>query len=77
MPGEFSMDETAVLQVGEVHKGRVSAVELKDDLGWTSERSRRGLESLLRQGLAWIDGTDQSYWIPSIFSSLKNAKAAL
>ncbi len=73
VPGEFSMDQTAVLQKAESRKGSVTASVLKKDLGWDEARSGRVLEQLVKDGIAWIDpqGGETTYWIPSIFTSLQ------
>merc|ERR1719458_1138499 len=74
IPGEFSMDQTAILQRAETNSGFVTAALLAKELGWDGERSGRALEQLTRDGLAWVDeqhgggdgGKETAYWIPSI-----------
>ena len=75
IPGELSMDQTAILQLAEANGGYVNASSLKDELGWEMERSNRSLDKLVSDGLAWIDYQHEDechplYWIPSIFTSL-------
>merc|ERR1712133_283857 len=74
IPGELSMDQTAILQLAESNVGQVNVTSLRDELGWELERSNRSLDKLLSDGLAWIynqSGEDYPiYWIPSIFTSL-------
>lgn len=73
IPGELSMDQTVILQKAETNGGQISHSYLKKDLGWDQDRSRRALDRLLSDGLAWIDnqGSETLYWIPSIFSALR------
>ena len=66
VPGEFSMDQTAVLQKAEANGGKVTAEMMTL---WDAKRTERAFDQLLKEGLAWYDAQDQSYWIPSIFSS--------
>ena len=73
VPGELSMDQTVILQKAESLGGQISTAILHKDLGWDLERSQRSLDSLLSDGLAWLDTQNPSgtlYWIPSIFSAL-------
>lgn len=72
VPGELSMDQTTILQKAEANGGQVSVKSLNKDLGWDEDRSKRALDRLLSDGLAWIDlqSTETLYWIPSIFSAL-------
>jgi len=74
IPGELSMDQTAILQLAESNGGQVNVTSLRDELGWELERSNRSLDKLLSDGLAWIDNQSGEeypiYWIPSIFTSL-------
>jgi len=75
VPGEFSMDQTAVMQKAEKNKGWVSMSFLKNSLGWSEERSQRVLDLLQKEGMAWVDeqGRERSFWIPSIFNSLRES----
>jgi len=73
VPGELSMDQTAVLQLAEANGGCVSLNSLTTDLNWERERSVRTLDKLVSEEIAWLDaqtGTeDNNYWIPSIFTA--------
>ena len=69
------MDQTAILQLAEANGGHVNVTSLRDELGWELERSKRTLDKLIADGLAWIDYQNEDehhplYWIPSIFTSL-------
>ena len=71
------MDQTAILQKAETNSGFVTAALLAKELSWDGERSKRALDHLMRDGLAWIDqqhggAGEPAYWIPSIFTSLMN-----
>ena len=73
IPGELSMDQTVILQKAETLGGQVNPDILRKDLGWDLDRSQRALDSLLSNGLAWLDSQhspEPLYWIPSIFSAL-------
>lgn len=73
---ELSMDHTAVLQqVSNSGQGFASVTMLKD-LGWEEDRSKRALEYMLKEGLAWIDtqgGDENLYYFPSMFSACVEA----
>jgi len=72
VPGEFSMDQTAILQRAEASQGSVTVATLVDELGWDRGRCQRALEHLLKEGVVWLDaqnGQESAYWVPSIFSS--------
>lgn len=77
VPGEFSMDLTAVLQKSESNGGRTDHDMLKAELGWDAERCQKAYDQLVSSGLAWLDEHKgkTSFWIPSIFSSLQVAAA--
>ena len=73
VPGELSLGQTVILQKAESLGGQISTTVLNKDLGWDLDRSQRALDSLLSDGLAWLDTQNPSetlYWIPSIFSAL-------
>jgi len=71
VPGEFSMDQTALLQKAESNGGFVTFELLRGELGWDHTRCKRALHQLVKDGIAWIDTQDRehSYWLPSIFTS--------
>lgn len=71
VPGEFSMDQTALLQKAESNGGFVTFELLRGELGWDRTRCKRALDQLVKDGIAWIDTQDRehSYWLPSIFTS--------
>ncbi|XP_063236507.1 vacuolar-sorting protein SNF8 [Bacillus rossius redtenbacheri] len=77
VPGELSMDHTAVLhQASSSGKGNVSVSTLQQTLGWERERTQKALDYMLKEGLAWLDTqdpTEQLFWFPSLFSDCINA----
>jgi len=79
VPGELSMDQTAILQLAENNGGCVSVSALCQDLGWERERSVRTLEKMTADEFAWLDSKDANgegedmFWIPSIFTSVVGA----
>lgn len=74
IPGELSMDHTALLQHAEsvVHLTVASAASA---LGWSQERVNRALDHLLRVGVAWRDDQDRppSFWFPAFFQQCATA----
>ncbi|XP_020892186.1 vacuolar-sorting protein SNF8 [Exaiptasia diaphana] len=68
VPGELSMDDTAVLQLAQ-GSGYTSVESIKKELTWDDERAVRILNHMVHEELAWID--DQApgrlYWFPGLF----------
>ena len=71
VPGELSMDQTAILQLAEQNRGSVTVSAVCQELNWERERSVRTLDKLLSDEIAWLDvqADENTYWIPSIFTS--------
>ncbi|KAL0270138.1 UNVERIFIED_CONTAM: hypothetical protein PYX00_007637 [Menopon gallinae] len=71
VPGELSMDHTAVLHAASIKdKAYVSVSMLMNSLSWERERAQKALDYMIKQGLAWIDRQDpkeELYWFPSMF----------
>lgn len=67
VPYEMSTDNSTVLAAAE-GKGYVTASELMASQRWDEGRAKRCLDSLLREGMAWLDGqaAEPTYWFPSI-----------
>ncbi|XP_054263337.1 vacuolar-sorting protein SNF8 [Macrosteles quadrilineatus] len=79
VPGELSMDHTAVLQqAASLGQGYVSVSLLKEKLGWETERGRKALNHMVKEGLAWIDtqGPETSYYFPSLFAACIYAESS-
>uniref|UniRef100_A0A1B6M4S6 Vacuolar-sorting protein SNF8 n=1 Tax=Graphocephala atropunctata TaxID=36148 RepID=A0A1B6M4S6_9HEMI len=78
VPGELSMDHTAVLQqAANLGCGHVSVSTLKDKLGWEGDRSLKALNHMIKEGLAWIDtqNVETLYYFPSLFSACVASEA--
>lgn len=76
VPVELSMDHTALLQlVSNAGQAFASVSLLKKELGWEEDRSKRALEHMLKEGLAWIDtqADEHSYYFPSMFAACVEA----
>ncbi|KAL0270139.1 UNVERIFIED_CONTAM: hypothetical protein PYX00_007637 [Menopon gallinae] len=59
VPGELSMDHTAVLHAASIKdKAYVSVSMLMNSLSWERERAQKALDYMIKQGLAWIDRQD-------------------
>lgn len=71
IPGELSMDHTALLQHAE-SVGHLTVASAASGLGWSQERVSRALDHLLRVGVAWRDDQDRppSYWFPAFFPAV-------
>lgn len=71
IPGELSMDHTAVLNAASnSDKAYVSVSILVGSLSWPNERAQKALDYMIKQGLAWIDYQNPKeplYWFPSLF----------
>lgn len=72
VPGELSMDHTAVLQLASSqNKSYVSVSVIRNELNWELERAKKSLNHMIKEGLAWMDskgGNETLYWFPSMFS---------
>ncbi|XP_062513805.1 vacuolar-sorting protein SNF8-like [Corticium candelabrum] len=71
VPGELSMDHTAVLQHAE-NGGYVSLSDLVREMKWETTRASRALEHLVQEGMAWVDDQthERQYWFPSLVPDL-------
>ncbi|KAI9142722.1 EAP30/Vps36 family-domain-containing protein [Paraphysoderma sedebokerense] len=68
VPKELNTDLGAVLELAQSTNGRVTLRMLQEKLSWLDERGKTALETLLRDGLVWIDlqdGEYPSYWVSS------------
>lgn len=77
VPGELSMDHTAVLQqVANSNQSFTSVSMLREKLGWEEDRAQKALDHMIEQGLAWIDLQEPSeklYYFPSLFTACVNS----
>ncbi|XP_047365848.1 vacuolar-sorting protein SNF8 [Vespa velutina] len=72
VPGELSMDHTAVLQQASLSgNAHVSGSMLENELRWERERAQKALDHMVKEGLAWLDEQGEYealYWFPSLFT---------
>lgn len=73
VPGELSMDHTAVLQQASVSGNAFISVSLlESDLKWEKDRAQKAMDHMVKMGLAWLDEQDNNgtlYWFPSLFNA--------
>lgn len=78
VPGELSMDHTAVLQqVSLSGNAYASKSMLCKELRWEPDRAQKALDHMVKEGLAWQDdqGEDEVlYWFPSLFTACITSK---
>lgn len=75
VPGELSLDHTAVIQQAQ-SSAHVTINQLTKDLKWEEERANRALKYLVKEGLVWVDeqaGAEKEYWFPSLFTAAISA----
>lgn len=78
VPGELSMDHTAVLQQANSENAFVSKSILEKELKWEAHRAQKALDYTVKEGLAWIDKQGPSenlYWFPSLFSECVTSRS--
>jgi len=65
VPLELNTDNTMVLAIAE-KKGSVTLSQLKKEMSWTEDRSLKAMETLLNEGMAWVDDQssagEREYW---------------
>ncbi|KAI4479668.1 PREDICTED: vacuolar-sorting protein SNF8 [Polistes canadensis] len=73
VPGELSMDHTAVLQQASLSgNAHISRSMLENELKWERERAQKALDHMVKEGLAWFDEQGENetlYWFPSLFTA--------
>lgn len=73
VPGELSMDHTAVLQqVSLSGNAFISKSVLQKELKWEDGRAVKALNHMVKEGLAWLDNQGEEeilYWFPSLFTA--------
>lgn len=74
VPREFSQDQANLLKKAAERGGRVNFQVFSSTEAWTKERFDNTVESLLSEGLIWVDAKTHSgeadYWIASFSVSL-------
>jgi len=72
VPGELSMDQTAVLKLlSSSGNPYVTLSFLKDQLNWETTRATNVIDQIVAEGLCWVDDQndgEKSYWFPSMFT---------
>lgn len=72
VPGELSMDQTAVLKLlSSSGSPFVSLSSLKQELKWEETRAVNVISQMVIEGLCWVDSQNDgefSYWFPSMFN---------
>jgi len=74
VPEELSLDNTTIVTFAVQSKVPfVTVDDLSTNLGWPQSRVENVLQSLIREGIVWVDEYQGStmYWFPSIFSATK------
>ncbi|OBZ90794.1 Vacuolar-sorting protein SNF8 [Choanephora cucurbitarum] len=69
VPKELDKDQAALLLLAQ-KTGYVDHEMIRNQLGWTIERTETATQHLLQDGIAWLDrfGDKDAYWIPSYFT---------
>lgn len=72
VPGELSMDQTAVLKLlSSSGKPYVTFSSLKEQINWEPTRTTNVINQMVAEGLCWVDDQNddtKSYWFPSMFT---------
>lgn len=72
VPGELSMDQTAVLKLlSGSGKPYITFSSLKEQLNWEATRATNAINQMVAEGLCWVDNqhdSEKSYWFPSMFT---------
>lgn len=78
VPLELSKDHQAVLEIAQEKGGCCLPSELAARLGWDALRIETALQTMMRQGLVWVDnqGRERSYWVVSLFVPPKDAASS-
>ncbi|KAL5239514.1 hypothetical protein ACI65C_006924 [Semiaphis heraclei] len=72
VPGELSMDQTAVLKLlSSSGSPCISLSSLKVKLNWEETRAVNAISQMVIEGLCWVDSQNDgefSYWFPAMFN---------
>lgn len=72
VPCELNRDHTIVLEAAQASLGYVTAVLIRERLGWDSQRLEAVLDLMRQEGMVWVDlqnGGEPAYWFPSLLLS--------
>ena len=69
VPVELSREQGRLLDLGQSSGGFITIRNIVKELKWTKEFSHNSIDSLLREGMVWLDSQsdEDSYWFPSQF----------
>jgi ESCRT-II complex subunit VPS22 len=70
IPGELSMDHTAILNSLQT-RSSFTAEQLRDQFKWSDERIKAAIDFMLKEGLVWVDnnGRHPEYYFPGLFTA--------
>jgi len=68
LPDELSGDSQSILQTFRSREG-IALSQLCEQLGWPPQRTMRAIESLINEGVLWVDtcGGISTYWLLSLW----------
>ncbi|KAF9914783.1 Vacuolar protein sorting-associated protein SNF8 [Lobosporangium transversale] len=69
VPRELNRDQSLILALVQNTSGHINANMVSERLGWESGRIETALDTLLEDGLMWIDQQAEpyEYWVPGFF----------
>eukprot|EP00549_Striatella_unipunctata_P025448 CAMPEP_0118720140 /NCGR_PEP_ID=MMETSP0800-20121206/29929_1 /TAXON_ID=210618 ORGANISM="Striatella unipunctata, Strain CCMP2910" /NCGR_SAMPLE_ID=MMETSP0800 /ASSEMBLY_ACC=CAM_ASM_000638 /LENGTH=111 /DNA_ID=CAMNT_0006627715 /DNA_START=143 /DNA_END=478 /DNA_ORIENTATION=- len=69
VPTELDQDHMEIMALAQEGGGKVTKEDVMDKTKWKRERTKRALDLLLSQGMAWLDlhRGKETYWVPSIW----------
>jgi ESCRT-II complex subunit VPS22 len=70
IPGELSMDHTAILNSLQT-RSSFTAEQLRDQLRWSDDRIKTAIDFMIKEGLVWVDknGRYTEYFFPGLFTA--------
>jgi len=70
IPGELSMDHTAILNSLQTRSSFTSE-QLREQFKWSDERIQTAIDFMIKEGLVWVDdkGRMKEYFFPGLFTA--------
>lgn len=70
IPGELSMDHTAVLNSLQT-RSSFTARQLRDEFQWSPDRIQSAIDLMIKEGLVWVDSSEREpeYYFPGLFTA--------
>ncbi|CAF4846801.1 unnamed protein product, partial [Rotaria sp. Silwood2] len=70
IPGELSMDHTAILNSLQT-RSSFTVEQLREEFKWTDDRIKTAIDFMIKEGLLWIDnnGRNIEYYFPGLFTA--------